>query len=276
MPHKRVPRTTAPGAACLRLPVLILALILLTPPDGAAADSDEDSCTGCHRDPGFLVTNKKLHDYFQQWDTSIHKQEGVGCVACHGGDPKAATKQEAHGDGVASSDPSSGIYYKNVHETCGRCHQEILEGFRESDHFEHLVEKRDEPQGPTCVTCHGAIDVDILNVNTVEESCARCHNEEDDNHPEIPEKARTFLNRFLSIHRFYRYITIKADPAEAAAFFQELDPRLSALAVTWHTFDIEAIDSGTSEVLGLLKAKREEIRNRRSKPASDPKDDEKP
>jgi hypothetical protein len=34
--------------------------------------------------------------------------------------------------------------------------------------------------------------------------------------------------------------------------------------VTWHTFDLDAIDKGTAEVLTLLKAKRDELRKRRA------------
>jgi hypothetical protein len=33
--------------------------------------------------------------------------------------------------------------------------------------------------------------------------------------------------------------------------------------VTWHTFDLDAIEAGIEEVLGLLKAKRDEIRQKR-------------
>lgn len=236
-----------------------------------AAEGEQSGCADCHGDPEYLVTNKKLYEYFQQWNDSVHKQEGVTCDDCHGGDPRATDKRRAHGSGVGSADPDSGIYYKAVPETCGQCHDEILEGFRKSHHFQHVVKKGEELQGPTCVTCHGAINVDILNVTSVEQSCARCHNETRANHPEIPERARYLLNRFLSIHRFYRYITTNAEPEEAGAFFRDLDPRLQRLSVTWHTFDIDAAEKETGEVLALLKAKRDEIRNRLSEQREDAK-----
>jgi hypothetical protein len=256
------PRRAVGGLAALSLAALLLGL-------GTFADAraaEEDSCTACHSDPEFLVTNKKLYDYYQQWDGSVHDQEEVTCDECHGGNPRAKDKKTAHGRGVGASDPDSGVHYKSIPETCGACHEDILEGFQESEHFSHVEkQKRADKQGPTCVTCHGGINVGVLNVNTVEEVCARCHNQKSDNHPEVPEEARRLLNRFLSIHRFYRYITTNAESDEASAFFKDLDPRLRDLSVTWHTFDLDAVEQGTVGVLKTLKAKREEIRTRRHK-----------
>jgi hypothetical protein len=246
-----------------------LAVALLAPPELAAAPpqpaaaSVENTCEGCHRNPDFLVTNKQLYDYYQQWNGSLHQQEEVTCDDCHGGDARAADKETAHADGVRASDPASGIHFKNIPETCGTCHDEILEGFRHSSHFEHVEKQKGSEQGPTCVTCHGSIDSEVLNVSTVVEACARCHNTENDNHPENPEKARILLSRFLSIQRFYRYITIRAESEEARVFFTALDPMLRKLSVTWHTFDLDAIDAETEAVLALMKGKRNEIRSRR-------------
>jgi nitrate/TMAO reductase-like tetraheme cytochrome c subunit len=238
---------------------------------GAPAHAEEtrDSCVDCHSDPGFLVTNKKLYDYFQQWEVSIHSQEGVTCDECHGGRPDRAEKEAAHAEGVGASDPLSGIHYTNVADTCGQCHDGILEGFRTSEHFAH-IEKKDDKQGPTCVTCHGSINVEVLNVNSVEAACERCHNEDSDNHPEMPARARDVLNRFLSINRFYRYIAIHAQPEEARTFFEAFDRRLDELSATWHTFDVERAEAETAEALGVLKEKRAELRRRRRIPAVPP------
>jgi nitrate/TMAO reductase-like tetraheme cytochrome c subunit len=238
---------------------------------GADAPEQENSCESCHRNPNFLVTNKKLYEYYQEWSGSVHRQEDVTCDDCHGGDPTASEKAASHGDGISESDPNSGVYYKNVVDTCGVCHDDILNGFQKSDHFEQVdKQKEEDQQGPTCVTCHGAINSEVLNVNSVVEACARCHNVESDNHPDNPEKAKAILNRFLSIHRFYRYITIRAEPEESRAFFQQIDPKLRELTMTWHTFDLEKIDAETREVLAMLTAKRDEIRARRKESKKKP------
>lgn len=245
-------------------PLLLCASVVFLLLAGVPAQAEKgNSCESCHSDPDFLVTNKKLYDYFQEWSASIHKQEGVTCDDCHGGDSHASDKAKAHARGVKATDPASGIYYKNVPETCGTCHDAILEGFAESEHFRHVEKKQaDWGQGPTCVTCHGSINSEVLNVNSVEQACARCHNEERKNHPETPQEARAILNRLLSIQHFYRYIGIRAEPDEARAFFAEIDPRVRQLAVKWHTFDLNAIDQETREVLAAFRAKRDELRSR--------------
>ena len=76
-------------------------------------------------------------------------------------------------------------------------------------------------------------------------------------------EAYNILGGFLSIQRFYRYIAIRATPDEAQKFFTEMDVRMGHLALTWHGFDLEKIDAETAEVLTTLKAKRDEIRQRR-------------
>jgi hypothetical protein len=122
-----------------------------------------------------------------------------------------------------------------------------------------VVAKKQEAQGPTCVTCHGSINVAVLNVNTVEDACSRCHNEETENAPENPREARDLLNRLLAIRRYYRYITVRGEPSETKEFFESTDQKLDDLSSTWHTFDLDQIREETQVVLDALKAKREEV-----------------
>jgi nitrate/TMAO reductase-like tetraheme cytochrome c subunit len=238
--------------------VPVLALLFLPGETPSAVEAD-DGCVACHRDPAFLVTNRKLYDYFQRWTSSVHKQEDVTCVDCHGGNPDVSDKDAAHAGDLSGSGRRSAVNFRNIPRTCGECHDEIYEGFRKSSHFEHLVAKKQEDQGPTCVTCHGSINVAVLNVTTVEETCHRCHNEETDNHPETAGEARALLNRFLSIHRYYRYITVRGDPAETRTFFEVIDARIHDLSIAWHTFDLDRIREETQIVLEALRHKRETV-----------------
>jgi hypothetical protein len=261
------------------LPTLLSLVLLLalgfTPLDNASAngvdetveahkavETEKNTCIACHGNKTFLVRNKKLYDYFKQWEISIHSEDDITCDDCHGGNPQASKKEDSHAKGVASTDEASGIYFTNVSETCGDCHGEILEGFKESEHFKHVVAEKQEDQGPTCVTCHGSINVEILDVASVAESCVRCHNEESDNHPENPEKAEHLINRFLSISHYYRYLSHRVDPSESQAFFKEVDEKLGHLSITWHTFDLDAIEVETKDVLDQLKTKRDEIKKK--------------
>ena len=251
------PRKTAVTA----LPAF-LALLLCSTPWGSASAAEEanGSCVECHSDSELMVTNKKLYDYFLRWGSSIHKQEGVSCDDCHGGSPEISDKQGAHGGDLGGAEAKSAVNFRNISDTCGECHEDILEGFRKSEHFE-IVSNGEavEQQAPTCVTCHGSINVAVLNVTTVEEICQECHNADSDNQPENPREARALLGSFLSIHRYYRYITVRGDPIETKAFFENIDEQIRDLIVTWHSFDLEAIDKKTEAVLQKLKAKREEV-----------------
>jgi nitrate/TMAO reductase-like tetraheme cytochrome c subunit len=265
---RRRPRVSGTKSQPLKLGVLLLSgLLLLSLASGKSSSAEEakDSCVECHSKASFLVTNKKLYDYFQRWGSSVHKQEGVTCVDCHGGNSGSSDKEKAHGEDLDEAQANSAVNFRNIPETCGECHQDIYEGFRESTHFEHLVSENQEDQGPTCVTCHGSINVAVLNVNTVEETCRACHNEETENSPENPQEARALLNRFLSIHRYYRYITVRGDPAETKQFFEEFDAQIRDLSATWHTFDLDTLGEKTEAVLGELRAKREEISRARKK-----------
>ena len=249
------PAASSSWTFCFALSLVCLTLLVVGPLPAEAVDS----CIDCHKNPRFMVTNSKLFEYFQEWEGSIHRQEDVDCSDCHGGNPDKLDKDGAHGQDLSGSASMSAVNFENIPKTCGQCHEEIYKAYRKSNHFEHLATTDQEIQGPSCVTCHGSINVDVLDVNTVYESCARCHNEEEDNHPENPKRARAILNKFLSIHRFYRFITIR-DPVGSKAFFSRVDDHIQELAVTWHTFDLDAIEKQTALVLELLKAKRDEVR----------------
>ncbi len=242
--------------------IVLVSALAISWPGGDSSAEVEDSCVDCHRNPDFLVTNKKLYNYFQEWELSVHKQEEVACFDCHGGNPDIADKEKAHEGEVSGSETKSAVNFANIPVTCGQCHDDFYERYRKSPHFEHLVAKQQEDQGPNCVTCHGSINAEVLNVNTVRDACSRCHNEESENHPEIPEKAKNLLNKFLSIHRFYRYITVKGEPSEMKEFFEGVGARIYSLSVDWHTFDISKIEDETKDLLGVLKEKRDEVRKR--------------
>ena len=218
-----------------------------------------DSCVECHGKTSFLVTNRKLYSYFRRWRSSNHTRGGVTCFDCHGGNPQSSDKEKAHGGDPSAAAASSAVNFRNIPKTCGQCHEHIYEGFRESAHFEHLVSKDEEDLGPNCVTCHGSINVTVLNSYTVEETCRECHNEETQNHPENAQEARTLLRSFVSIDRYYQYIAVRGDPAATKPFLKDIDAHLHNLKVTWHTFDLDAMSEMTESVLEELRAKREEV-----------------
>lgn len=231
---------------------------------GAVEDASEveESCVRCHRDPDFLVTNPKLYNYYRDWERSIHRQEDVSCSDCHGGRPEASGREEAHAGMLGEWEATSAVNFANVPTTCGSCHGDVEDAYRQSAHFEHLAKrgKQKQKQGPSCVTCHSSMNTLTLDVTTVEATCSRCHNRESDNHPEIPDEARRALNRFLSIDRFRRYVVVRLAPQESRLFLEGIESRREDLSVLWHTFDLEQIEVMTGGILDALREKRNEIR----------------
>jgi len=226
-----------------------------------AASKPVESCVRCHSDPDFLVTHPKLYEYYQDWQRSIHAQEGVTCFDCHGGDPDASDARKAHAEFTGADGKRDAVYFSRVHQTCGDCHEEILEAYTRSKHYERM--KKDEVgkrHGPTCVTCHSSMNTLVLDVNSVEAACARCHNSETEIDPKVPAEARDALNKFLSIDRFHRYIVARMEPAQAGLFFREIDSRVASLSVLWHTFDLDRIRAETQQVIDVMRTKRDEIR----------------
>ena len=237
---------------------LVFSLLLLIP------IAQADSCVDCHKDPNFRVTNKKLYDYYQNWTGSIHAQEDISCSDCHGGNPKLSSKKTAHASSrINPSVATSPVHFKNIPKTCANCHEEYYNHFRQSTHFKKLQNSKETQQGPNCVTCHASVNTAVLNVNTVREACAFCHNEEKDNHPEIPAKAEKLLSQFLSIHRFYRFVTVRGNLDRAV--FDAIETRTSELFIDWHTFDLPTIEKRTEKLLAFLKTQRDIIRKKPKK-----------
>ena len=252
-------RTVPPASGGLAAGLLFALALTPGTPWPAAAEA-EDNCIACHRDAKLLVTNRKLYDYYRNWQRSIHAQESVSCADCHGGNPEAATREESHRGVGGESSTSSAVNFANVPVTCGGCHGDVEEAYRESAHFEHLMKAEDGKQGPNCVTCHDSMSTLTLDVTTVGQTCLHCHNDESGNHPEIPDEARMALGRFLSIERFRRYVVRRADSAETGLFLEGIDARRGDLSILWHTLDLERIDAETVGILDALREKRDEIR----------------
>ena len=219
----------------------------------------KESCINCHASSDFLVTNKKLYDYFQEWRASLHGQEGISCYDCHGGDAKSTDKEKAHGKAMMPNATASAVNFENVPKTCGSCHDDQLMAYKKSNHFEHLKRENMEKRGPNCVTCHGSLNSKKLNVNTVAEVCEQCHNTKSENHPEIPEKATALLNDYNTINGFRRFIRRRGNAVEMAPYLQQLDQDILKLSTTWHYFDLEKIEKQTQKLLVSTKEKRDAL-----------------
>lgn len=226
--------------------------------------AEADRCVACHAKADFMVTNKKLYNYHLAWKSSIHGQEGVGCAECHGGNSKANDKKTAHGKNLmGAKSAKSPVNYRNIPKTCAQCHEAYFDSFSKSKHFRKLKKKKATKKGPNCVTCHGSVNTQVLNVVTVKKACAQCHNKKTKLKPDMPQRAETVLNEFLSIHRYYRFLTVRGNPRENQETFRHLNALIEDLGVLWHSFQIGKIEKSTRQVLNLVKEKRNEIKKRK-------------
>ena len=132
--------------------IAIFSCIISTRPATAAVQ--KNVCIDCHASQSQAV---KL------WQSSIHAEKGITCIACHGGDPA---------DFANAMSPLRGFRDLTtpdaVTKLCSGCHTVVATQHMRSDHAGR--------GGPTCVTCHGSHNVVRASINFInKKSCSTCH-----------------------------------------------------------------------------------------------------
>lgn len=198
--------------------------------------------------------NKSAKSNYEQWIKSKHALFNVTCDNCHGGDAGSDIKEKAHIGIARSSESNSTVFYRNVPETCGKCHTKELNEFKNSAHYQRLKALK---QAPTCDTCHQPHEFKVLNVSEFGDLCSQCHNPDMRIAPsDAPDKAITALENAETLKNEIK----KAESAIKLAKQQEKDVSLAQkdldtaasirdnLPVLWHGFNLphfeEVIDSG--------------------------------
>lgn len=157
-----------------------------SPPPPAAGKPGFNSCINCHW--WLLGEHQQLVDQFR---SSIHAEIGLGCEACHGGDPttmKMDVSMGAKAGYVGRPDRAS------VPGLCARCHSngaymkpfggirtDQLELYRTSAHGIALFQRGNRDVA-VCSDCHSAHNIlRVKNPNStvyklnVVATCGRCH-----------------------------------------------------------------------------------------------------
>jgi len=191
---------------------------------------------------------------YEQWTRSKHALFNVTCNNCHGGDPGSNIKETAHTGVARSSDFNSTVFYRNVPETCGKCHTQELKAFSESKHYQQLKALK---QAPTCDTCHLPHEFNVLNVSEFQGLCSQCHNSDMRIAPsDAPDKAVMALENAQMLKKEIKLAqdTIKQAKAQGkdiSAAQKSLDNAESIrnnLPILWHGFNLphfeEVIDTG--------------------------------
>ena len=146
-------------------------------------------CVNCHQD----ITDLPHADKLQKVDCSIcHDQAAKtyltsvhGLSFQKGSDTKAAACSDCHGahDINKATNRSSKLYWSNIPQTCGQCHQKEYKEYSRGIHGQALAAgSRDTP---VCTDCHGEHDNDAVkrasskvSSANIPQTCGQCHSAE--------------------------------------------------------------------------------------------------
>lgn len=183
-----IPRNRAGRHATGILLATLLSAPILCHPNPAAGQESVDQCFSCHnRLGGTLGAPAK------EYPSSVHKEAGITCVTCHGGNSSLP--------GEEGMDPRYGFRKKPVHREipafCAGCHSDILKmrqynlttdqfsEYKTSVHGKLLYGKND-PGTAVCTSCHGIHDIrrksdpqSMVFRSNVPATCGRCHADPD-------------------------------------------------------------------------------------------------
>jgi Cytochrome c7 and related cytochrome c/Cytochrome c554 and c-prime len=259
---------------CLLVFVGVTAAVL-APEWGRPSRAQEDmaayqnnSCVNCHSKD---ATARATFQRYTEWHVSAHKEKGVGCEKCHGGDPAAKDQRRAHVGVVKPSEPQSRVHLKNLPETCNACHPGVVSSFVESLHYQKL---KASGMGPSCTTCHAHMATTVL--YTPEETaalCAHCHNTINGilpRRPDIPEKA----NEVMQAIRRANVVVLWADrlleqgqnkKVDLSAEQQEMKIVRALLAeakISWHAFNLDVVRKKADEAFEMGTKVKDALRQK--------------
>lgn len=150
-------------------------------------DQEEGTCTSCHRALG----DERLAAPVAEFEADIHKEQGFGCVICHGGD--------ATDPSLGSMSPARGFVGRpaatDIPQVCGRCHSDaaFMRRYNPSLRVDQVAEYVTSVHGwrlselgdsnvATCASCHGDHGVrppsdpqSSVHPLRVADTCGACH-----------------------------------------------------------------------------------------------------
>ena len=206
--------------------------------------AQENRCASCHFDR-LTSRDRAEQAHLDDWDTSAHAGAGVGCEACHRGDPEALTLAAAHRDVLSPDNPASPVHARNIPETCGGCHVGQLDGFVASRHDQLL--SGGDTRAPSCTTCHGAVAARLPSTRGISNRCALCHGPGglvpiSDHHELVRTMRDSIQEHRYSLALVRAVIEGTSDPTRRADLTERYDAARSPLAdavAAWHEFDFE-------------------------------------
>ena len=209
----------------------------------------------CHED----VIRKMATNNFKQWSDSSHSKYYVTCDSCHGGNPNERTEAMAHDSMKDPTDATSPIYFKNVPETCGKCHAEELDHFKNTMHYQRL---RSTSRAPSCITCHQPHSFKVLKASELTTVCSICHNLKDEVAiASVPKDAKMALEKADEFKE--EILRAKISLAEAKAAGKDVTSAqldldkansiMEDIPSLWHGFNLKDFDSQVQTGIDLAR-----------------------
>lgn len=167
----------------------LLASLLLGLPGLIFAQTPKNTCIICHAE-----LEGKLSDPVKKFEADVHRQAGLSCADCHGGDRNDETM-----DSMSPAKGFRGAPKKTqLPEFCARCHSDInyMHRFAPKMHTDQLSQyltsvhgkrlKQGDTKVAACVDCHSVHDIrpasdtrSLVHPTNVAATCSRCHGDPD-------------------------------------------------------------------------------------------------
>jgi len=137
-------------------------------------------CGTCHENTESM---KKFH--LSQGAPVYSYSHSVHGLALQKGAVASAVCTDCHGSHNMhkATNPSSKLYWQNIPETCGKCHENVKLIYLESIHGKAMAAGKRE--APVCTDCHGEHTIDAIKLSTskvfpshIPETCGQCHDAE--------------------------------------------------------------------------------------------------
>lgn len=227
-----------------------------------------NNCVICHAKDNIAV---RSFARYAEWSLSTHKDKGVGCDKCHGGDPAVKDQKVAHAGMLAPSEAQSRLHLKNLPQTCGACHQGIVKAFAES---KHSLKLKDSDLGPSCTTCHAHMATTVL--YTAKETaamCAQCHDSDKGmmpRRPEIPAQADEVMQAIRRATTVVLWAdrlveegrNKKADIQAEEKEMETVRAMFAEVKASWHAFDLAAVQKKADATFEAATKVKDELRKK--------------
>lgn len=217
----------------------------------------------CHAD----IVRKTAINNYQQWSDSDHAKYSVTCDKCHGGNSDVTTEKDAHSGVLNKTDHNSTIYFKNIPETCGNCHKDEIDNFKNTMHYQRL---NTDSLAPSCVTCHRPHTFNVPTTSELILLCSGCHNQRLlPDLSTIPDQAQNALGNANKLHetilRTQESInhekSIGKDISKAQNYLDSATYVTNNIGSMWHKFDLTNFDQQIQEGMNSVENAQNQLAN---------------